>query len=419
MEFLLELALALALFCSTTSGIPRYPNPPQTPLQQIDTMSLSLPTNTTLSITQCAIDVFLACRKNDGLIDGLTYWQVANGYTAIALHDTWSNTTTYSTVLEDLVGKVSSDHENCINGWNDDSMWWAIASLELSDLDHDPNHVTMAWTIWEHVDRYVIPQGKYIFNGIDMEGSVMWTSRTNETQVNVITTALYAELSARLATLTTNKQNTAIFLTAAITSLSWILRAMYEPSTFLVYDHIELLSGEVFNWTFTYNTGQTIAAALAISTALLHQHTQLDPIQSQQATSYLDLACTLANHSLTNPSWISPEGILTDPSAYPGTGPVPIQPSQNNDGIGFKSILLRNLAKLFRVLRTTTTHNEIQTQLSTFITNQYLSLQTNDTNEKCQYGPWWAGPMDLPSSHSQLAALDVMAAIHAIENSPT
>ncbi|KIW74655.1 hypothetical protein Z517_11425 [Fonsecaea pedrosoi CBS 271.37] len=375
-------------------------------------MSLIQEGNSTLSITQAAINVFLASKQDDGLISDLGYWQVANGYTAIALHDLWSNTPVYGGVLDELIGKVEENNTNCINDMNDDSMWWAICSLELFDLTAAPGHLTVAEAIWEHVNHFVIPADKYIINGTDMAGGVIWSSKPNETQVNAITTGLYAELSARLASQQANETDRETLLASAINSFSWILRSRFDQDEYLVLDHVDLNTGESYNWTFTYNTGQAIAASVAIYSTLKAK--DLDLIQSATTDAYLDLACNMASRALNRSIWVDSNGTLTEPGAYPGTGPDKKPAWQNDDAIGFKAILLRSLVKLYKILVRDDSHQEMQTQLVNFIRTQFRSLQLRDTNGKGQYGPWWDGPMDLPTSHSQLAALDVMAAIHAV-----
>ncbi|KIW28646.1 uncharacterized protein PV07_08289 [Cladophialophora immunda] len=376
------------------------------------TMSLVPEGNSTLSITQAAINVFLASQQDNGLISGLGYWQVANGYTAIALHDLWSGTLSYSGVLDELIGKVEVNNTNCINDMNDDSMWWAICSLEVFDLTAAPSHLTVAEAIWQHVNHFVIPAGKYIINGTDMGGGVIWSSKPNETQVNAVTTGLYAELSARLATQQADETGREKFLASAVNSFSWILRSRFDQDGYVVLDHVDLNTGESYNWTFTYNTGQAIAASVAIYNTLKAKH--LDLIQSATTDAYLDLACNMASHAMNRSSWVDSNGTLTEPGAYPGTGPDKKPAWQNDDAVGFKAILLRSLAKLYRVLVRDNAHPEMQTQLVHFIQTQFQTLQLRDTNGKGQYGPWWDGPMDLPTSHSQMAALDVMAAIHAV-----
>ncbi|EXJ59679.1 hypothetical protein A1O7_03825 [Cladophialophora yegresii CBS 114405] len=387
-------------------------------------MSISIPGDSILNITQTAINVFLQSKRDDGLIQGLTYWQVANGYTAIALHDTWTNMTTHADTLDELIGKVATTQLDCINDMNDDSMWWAICAFDMFDLTHQPKYLDMSKAIWEHISHYVIPVGKYHINNFDMEGGVMWSNRTAETQVNAITTALYAELSARLSRLsiqTGERKSHRMYLSPAMTSFSWILRALFDQQEYVVSDHIDLQSHQIYNWTFSYTTGQAIAASLAIYNAcqdLVHPQSHPAPCES-----YLNLASKMATSAMTRDTWVDEASTLTEAEAYPGVGGRRKQAYENDDAVGFKAILLRSLAKLYRVLRLLRRRDglagdintDMQNRLRAFIHHQYRSLRDNDTNGKGQYGPWWAGPWDLPTSHSQLAALDVMAAIHACE----
>lgn len=383
-------------------------------IQSPNTMSVSLMGDSMLGVTQAAIDVFFGSKRDDGQVEGLWYWQVANGYTAIALHDTWSNTTTNVDILEELIVKVETNITDCINEMNDDTLWWSMCSLEMFNLTRGSNHLNTAEAIWEHVNHYVIPHGKYFVDGLDMEGGVIWSNKTDEVQVNTVTTGLYAELSARLANTQTDQNVRAALLSSAINSFSWILRVMFDQDDYVVFDHVDLKTSQIYKWTFTYNTGQAMAAALAIYNAM--RGAPLDIIQSQTANAYLDLACNIASRAMTRDGWVDQNGTLTEPGAYPGTGDNKKQAYENNDAIGFKAVLLRNLAKLYQSLLRDDSHPDLQKQLAAFIEHQFQSLQDNDTNGKGQYGPWWDGPRDLATSHSQLAALDVMAAIYAVSH---
>ena len=120
----------------------------------------------------------------------------------------------------------------------------------------------------------------------------------------------------------------------------------------------------------------------------------------------------MASHAMVRSDWIDANGTLTEAGAY---GPDKHQASEDDDAVGFKAILLRNLAKLYKFLVKYNSRQDLQAQLISFIMHQYHSLQDNDTNGKGQYGPWWGGPMDLPTTWSQMAALDVMAAVHAVQ----
>jgi hypothetical protein len=369
-------------------------------------------TTSLLATTQSAVDVFFASdQPTTGLISDLEYWQVANGYTAIALHDIWSNTTSNRDLLVAALAQVQMDKKDCISDYNDDSMWWAMFELEMYQITSDPKYLTTAQNIWTYVNQYVVPNGKYNVNGQDMAGAVLWTNHPNEHQLNAITPGLFSELSARLSlSQDPTSGQSENYINAAINSLFWIGRYRFDAVNLVVLDHIDLDTNQTVDWKFTYNTGQVMAASIAIYRAL-QQH----PIPSTSATLYLSLAAALARSAMTDPTWIDADGTLTERGAYPGTGSPPKTADQNDQCVGFKSVLLRSLAKLYHVLTEDDVLPDITDQLAKFIRWQYDSLQDRDTNGRGQYGPWWAGPMDLPTSHSQLAALDVLAAIHVVD----
>ncbi|KAG9627930.1 hypothetical protein KCU64_g18079, partial [Aureobasidium melanogenum] len=127
---------------------------------------------------------------------------------------------------------------------------------------------------------------------------------------------------------------------------------------------------------------------------------------------YLALACNMARKAICRDGWVEQDGTLTEHGAY---GKGNHEPWKNDDAVGFKSVLLRSLAKLLKVLRDTNQEPDLQRQLTEFIKKQFDSLQQRNTNGNNQYGPWWNGPMEIPTSHSQMAALDVMAAIHLVQ----
>jgi predicted alpha-1,6-mannanase (GH76 family) len=388
-------------------------SPAQRPLPAplSNAMAISTSVNSTiLSITQTAINVFLSSKQDNGSIAGLGYWQVANGYTAIALHDSWSGTDSNADILDSSFGLVEVNHTDLINDFNDDSMWWGMASLEMYNLTEDLKYLSTAEAIQTHVSAYVQQLGEHVINGTDYAGAVLWTNHTDEHGVNSITTGLYSELCARLANLVTTMAAQQDLLGSAIQSFQWIQNVLYRPDDFVVQDGVDLTTGALTDWTFTYTTGQIIAAAIAISKALGSGITPLNNITNPgTAESYLDLAAEIATHAMVNPAWVDKNGTLVERDTSK-----PLPPNTNNDGVGFKSILLRNLVKLFRTLNASNTHTDVQTQIKAFIEKQFATLQEFDTNGQGQYGPWWDGPWDSPSTWSQMAALDVMAGIWGV-----
>lgn len=388
-----------------------------------------------LETTRRAIDVFLLSKQLDGSIRGLGYWQTANGYTAIALHDLWAGSLHYKSLVESALSAIESAQPGFINEFNDDSMWWALASIAAYHAyGHNKVHLERAKQIHRHVANSVVERGQYEVHGMDMEGGVFWTTRPDEQNLNAITTGLFAELSGELAVLEASEGNddtrrslqkhfhpirTSKPLTrkkihrslceTALYSLEWIRRCRLSDS--IIKDTIKVRDQELIDWIFTYNSGQCIGACVAIAKSFEEGSSHRDEL--------LRCACHLAEAAMNLPYWHDADGILTEAHAY---GPQNHEAHENDDAVGFKSILVRNLGKLYKELTRLTPDDPscffgtIRLHLQDYFILQFNSLQTVNVNEISQYGPWWAGPFDMPTSHAQMAILDVMAVIHLVED---
>lgn len=315
---------------------------------------------------------------------------------------------------------VSSHHPDLINEFNDDTLWWGNCLLDIHQLNQSPENVRAVVKLQQHVSRSVVLRGAYRVRDMDMGGAVMWTTRAGEDQVNSITTGLYAEVCARLAGLVQDSPKRREWLMEAERSLDWVLRCRYREHEALVLDTIKLKSKECVDWSFTYTTGQAISACVALFEALSMLHTETEHRDgkeyrgSKSAEQYLQLACEMARKSMCREGWVEQNGILTEHGAY---GKGNHEPWKNDDAVGFKSVLVRGLAKLNRVLAMDTgkENTQLKAEIGRFIENQFYALQERNTNGNGQYGPWWNGPMEMPTSHSQMAVLDVMAAIHLVK----
>ncbi|KAK4997119.1 hypothetical protein LTR66_003407 [Elasticomyces elasticus] len=406
--------------------------------------------------TQRAIDVFLASKKPDGQVGGIGHWQAANGYTAIALHDLWSHSDRNRQVIIGALHEVESyhrgAHENLINEFNDDTLWWGlccIAAYRAYGGEDGRWCLQQARNIWRHVAKSQVGKGWYAVNGMDMEGGVFWSKRPEEDNLNAITTGLFAELGAELASIDgvyqyengnlQQQQNVAeeshkhsgflgklghglksrlneqhasrtepplTYLSSSHLALTWILRCRYREDEAIVTDTIKLKNAEFVDWTFTYNTGAAIGACVALS-------------QATGDRQYRDHACHMAEQSIVRPGWVTqgPEGGVLVEGCYHKER-YGNEPWKNDDAVGFKSVLLRNIVKLLLHLQETNgirrAQDCLQERVRVFVHSNWKSLQENNTNGNGQYGPWWDGPMALPTSHSQLAVLDVMAGIHCV-----
>lgn len=396
-------------------------------------------------ITQRAIDIFMMSQRPNGEMGGIGWWQTANGYTAIALHDLWSSNSHNYSRIADAVRKCESHCRDLINEFNDDTLWWGMLCVHLYNLGGEDWFLEKAKGIWRHVrGGWVCGKGDRQFKGEDMEGACFWTSRPGEGQINSISSGLFAELSARLAIVErksggggggfVNQGGHGLtekhphlsklmhfagvegsgakptscddYVEAARCSLGWVIRCMYRPRDGVVLDSILLKKGEKREWTFSYLTGVAIAACTAL-------------FEATHRREYLDLAIHMAHKAMRNPGWAhQEEGVLCEDGIY---GKGNHDPAKNDDAITFKQVLMRQLCDLYDVIGRMRVEDQKvlweRQLIKTFVNSTFHSLQTRDTNGNGQYGPWWRGPMEMPTSHSQLAVLDVMAGVRLVNRS--
>ena len=365
------------------------------------------------STTQRATDIYLLSQRPNGEMGGIGWWQSANGYTAMALHDLWSNTKHNYSILDTAIRQCEARHRGLINVFNDDTLWWAQLCCHMFELGGDPWYLDVARGIWQHIQRTgnVCGKGKVFFKGEDMEGAVYWRSKKDEECINSISTSLFAELSVRLAltkmkspdhpACASDRTSCETYLDSARCSLAWILRHRYRPREGVVLDHIKLKQEKCVDWTFTYNTGVVLGVC-----ALLYAATR--------ESEYMALACHIARKAMAHKGWVEPNGVLTEKGVY-GRGTH--DPWKDNDSVGFKAVLVRHLAVLYDVVSSTGCEQGRETaeQIERFLEINFQAQVERNTNGKGQYGPWWNGPFENPTSHSQMAVLDVMAAIRAVE----
>lgn len=372
------------------------------------------------AIAQRCIDVYLLSQGPRGGIGGIGWWQWANGYTAIALHDYWSGTKSNYQRLTDALRNCEGQNAAFINEFNDDTLWWALCCLHVYNIGGDPWFLDKARNVWHYLNgrKAICGRGQLNCCDHDMEGGCFWTTKPDEGYLNGITTGLYAELSVRLALIESagtgethghlsklssmlsshRKISNEGYIEAARCSLCWILRCVYRPRDAVVMDGIRTMKNELVNWTFTYNTGVAIGVS-----ALLYEATREE--------DYMSLACHMAHRAMRNRGWVEENGVLTDRGAW---GKAPGEPARNGDGVGFKGVLMRHFGTLYNVIRKTQARSPEARQtaelIEAFVNINFVSQQRNNTNGKGQYGPWWNGPFELPTSHSQLPVLDAMAA---------
>uniref|UniRef100_D8QI18 Glycoside hydrolase family 76 protein n=1 Tax=Schizophyllum commune (strain H4-8 / FGSC 9210) TaxID=578458 RepID=D8QI18_SCHCM len=221
--------------------------------------------------------------------------------------------------------------------------------------------------------------------GKTMAGGVFWRANDDDLGINSITTGLYLTLSAYLAEATGDSKYT----NAAILSANWI-KTLNMRDDYIALDGIGAgdCGRSSAGWLFTYNTGKFVEGLNVLA----------DVTGDGQWKS---LATYAANAAMKTGAWQGSNGIITEGAS----------PSSNNDGVGFKSILIRGLDEAYM-------RRQHDNEALRILIHSYVCVQLNALLDLAAtgytYSSAWAGPPQAFTTWGQMAALDVfVAAIHA------
>ena len=353
---------------------------------------------------------------SDGCIKGLYYWQAAHAYSAIILHDKWSGRapSLKNTIWNQFVAVRGGTPFFMVQD-SDDNLWWALALLDFcttyTDTRKTSRHVScrLAQKIAEHVKKSVVPPAKYTVQDHDMGGAVLKSNKTSEDETMSLTTGLYAELLARLAMLDISRPARQQHLNGALASFNCLADVFTVDSGAGVTAWAYLKGNRMSETVYKQSTGQGISAAVAV----VRYHWTVHKEYTKHPA--LNWACRLAREAMARSWWHNDAGVLTWVAEYPGGRSQEENALENRDAVGYKSILIRGLTKLYLALYEGSFDQDLQDEISAFVHTQYNALIDVDTDKHNRYGPWWGGPLSTPTAHSQYAVMDVMAAMHAVQ----
>ncbi|KAG2341871.1 endo-1,6-alpha-mannosidase [Suillus weaverae] len=333
-------------------------------------------------------------------LDRLGYWQNANVLSAMANLDYLTKSTTNQQAVTGSLNAAFSLYADY-----DQYGWWATAAYYGYRAYGNPNLLNHAIATWQHVSNYVITasdasSGKQPNKDFPIEGScdgetmvggVFWRPLNDDTSVNSITTGLYIVLSAHLAATTRNSTYTH----AAILSATFI-KATNMNSGDLVLDTINAqdCTRSSSSWLFTYNSGKYIEglSVLAFVTG---------------DASWTSLMMEVVAAATKAPVWEGSDGIITEGADV----------TEDNDGVGFKAVLIRGLAEAWSC---NIGNTALRTLIRSYTDVQYnalLDLASNSSSGSTWYSPAWEGPA--PTSFvpwGQLAAVDVLVSAVSVNS---
>ncbi|KAF8539210.1 glycoside hydrolase, partial [Trichophaea hybrida] len=331
---------------------------------------------------------------------GIGWWQSANAYTTIISYDLHTSSTNYrNSIGAALLALISlgdpdqRDSQGLRNVFNDDDLWWTLACLDAFKAYGNSEFLKEAKRLWSWVDSTSvirqtgiapdmggIQRDHVVSDQCELENGVYWTIKTNEININSITTGLFMQVSARLYEIEKNQE----YLHAAEKAGEWLRRHTVDGNVELVdQDRVNGETCAVIPGAYTYNTGVFIAALTTL-------------YKCTNDNSYLQEAEEAAAAAMETTIWTDGKGMITESRGA----------TSNNDGIGFRSILLRALTNLYT---TPSTSKDTKKEIEGFINVNYNMLY-NHARKGDAYDVNWFGPFTQESTYGQFSAVDLLVA---------
>ena len=296
-----------------------------------------------------------------GLFNGTGWWNSANGITALALVSHDLGTHAYDTVFDNTFRVAPTRFAGFLNEFYDDEGWWALAWLDVYDLDTNPRYLATSEHIFDDMTG----------GWSDICGGGIWWKK-NEHYKNAIANELFLSVATRLALLHTGPARLR-YLQWAKKEEKWFLSSGMINGQFLVNDGLDPDCRNNGRNPWSYNQGVLLTGLLNYN-KLTH-----DPAALAAATRIASAAITGLSDK---------NGVLHDPC----------EPDCGDDGPQFKGVFLRNLANLVQSSPTP--------EFRSFIKANADSLWTNARTGSNHFATDWTGPAKDSGTSSLISALD-------------
>ncbi len=246
------------------------------------------------------------------------------------------------------------------NNFNDDTGWWANASICAFTITHESRYLNCAKRLFDLI---------YASWDTSSDGGRIWWTRSHPVQKNVATNAPAVITATELSSALSDRS----YLTKAEGIYDW-MKSKLTNGLGMVYDNYD--SGTLRMWQFTYDYGTFIGAADAL-------------YQATRNSLYLTDARNAANKSLSK---VTTYGILNNEGA--------------GDAGGFKGIYAQYLAEL-----ATTYH---QSQYLKFLQMNATMAWTHRRNSDNLVGTNWTtfpAPTDIIQAHTAGSAVAILQVV--------
>ena len=315
-----------------------------------------------------------------GLYQTTGWWNSANALTVLIDYSKVAHTHQYDSTLATTFTVAQSGaqgHPRFLNRYYDDEGWWALAWIDAFDLTGHAAYLSMAESIFGDMS-----------GGWDdvCSGGIWWTK--DRTYKNAIANELFLSVSASLANRDRSHQGT--YVGWANKEWSWFSQSGMINSHNLVNDGLTITNGAA--GTVCANNGKTVWTYN--QGVILNGLVELRKASGDQ--SVLQSADQIAGVAIA--SLVDSNRILHDPC----------EPNCGADGVQFKGIFVRNLARLYS-LRPLPAYKR-------FIFENADAIGALSHGPGFQFGQVWSGPFTGSNAAIQSSALDAIVGAAVIDN---
>ncbi|HVW79278.1 MAG TPA: glycoside hydrolase family 76 protein [Alloacidobacterium sp.] len=312
--------------------------------------------------------------QKTGLYETTGWWNSANSITALADYSRATHSSEYQPVFANTFVQAQETSAGFLNDYYDDEGWWALAWIDVYDLTHQRQYLTMARSIFTDMAH----------SWDSTCGGGIWWSKDRKYK-NAIANELFLSVAAHLANRATDLKQRAEYLEWAHKEWAWFSNTGMINAQHLINDGLDDACKNNQKTTWTYNQGVVLGGLAELN------HAAPDPVLLSTAHAIAEAAI----EHLTDKN-----GILHDTC----------EPKCGADGVQFKGIFVRNLGYLNSAAP--------DPGYRKFVEANADSIWKNAQGPNHQFDEVWSGPFREATAASQTSALDALIAAAGIGQKP-
>jgi predicted alpha-1,6-mannanase (GH76 family) len=310
--------------------------------------------------------------KENGLFTTTGWWNAANAVTALADESRVADDPNVRSIFPETLALAQHRFPAFLNEFYDDEGWWALAWIDVSDLDR---HAKLS--------RQYLQTAEAIFDDTakgwdDTCGGGIWWKKDRHYK-NAIANELFFSVAGSLALHTHGKQR-ALYQDWADREWRWFSQSGMINGDNLINDGLDASCKNNGKTQWSYNQGVVLGGLVSLS--------RVEP-----QADLLSTADRIAHATITHLT--DAQGILHDPC----------EPKCGEDGVQFKGIFTRNLRQLQAVSK--------DPAFVDFLQRNAESLWSNARTTDDRFSTVWSGPAEEGNAGAQTSALDALVAATA------